>query len=423
MTPVVPPTSAADSVIYVPWASWYEDCEMALRFPDRFSVHLLSMRDAPGLNERATVRALAAPIGTRRLRELARGARSAVIAVDDISRPTPAAHVLPAVLEEMADISIERTTVLVALGAHRPMVREELEKKIGVDVMRRCDVQQHHPYENLVDMGRSSRGTPIRLNRRFCEADLRVGISGVMPHPYMGFSGGAKIVVPGLAGIETLQANHQPAVTGITGGLCDPEVEARREIEEIALSAGLAFTCNVVVNSRREIAGLFCGHPVESHRAAARFCREIYDTPVADAPYDIVCLNAYPKDTELLQAGNALNVFRSAAASERLTAEGRALLKPQGTVVVTTSCATGRGYHSLHGPGGRLYRQPVAKPFLDGREIVVFSPNLSQRDFEVSFAKEYRFFDSWPVLADYLAAKHRGPAKVGVFPLAPVQIL
>jgi hypothetical protein len=71
----------------------------------------------------------------------------------------------------------------------------------------------------------------------------------------------------------------------------------------------------------------------------------------------------------------------------------------------------------------RLYRAPQLKPFLEGREIVVFSPNLSQHDFEVSFAKDYRFFDSWPGVADYLERKHPAPASVGVFPLAPIQIL
>ena len=128
------------------------------------------------------------------------------------------------------------------------MVRAELERKLGAAILRTFDVEQHHPYENLVDLGRSSRGTPIRLNRTFCDADLKMVVGGVMPHPYMGFGGGAKLVVPGLAGIETLQANHQPAVTGISGGLAQADVEARRDVEEIALNAGLAFSVNAVTN-------------------------------------------------------------------------------------------------------------------------------------------------------------------------------
>jgi nickel-dependent lactate racemase len=405
---------SGQTVAEVPWGCWYGDTVLPLEFPSGWRLDVLEMRDARGLSQEGIRTAVHGTIGSPRLRDLARSATSAAIAVDDISRPTPAAPILAAVLDELAGIGDDRITVLIALGAHRPMVREELERKLGADVMRRCDVQQHHPYENLVDLGRSSRGTPVRLNRTFCHADLRIGISSVVPHPYMGFGGGAKIVVPGLAGIDTLQANHQPAVTGITGGLCDPEVEARRDIEEIALSAGLAFSCNAVMNSRREIAGLFCGHPVASHRAAAQFCGQVYATKVPDTLFDVLCLNSYPKDTELLQAGNALNVFRSAK---------RQLVTAEGTVVITTCCPTGRGYHSLHGQHMRLYRAPGLKPFLEGREIAVFSPNLSRRDFEVSFAKDYRFFETWPALVAYLERKHGPTASVGVFPSAPIQVL
>ena len=221
-------------------------------------------------------------------------------------------------------------------------------------------------------------------------------------------------MVPGLAGIDTLQANHQPAVTGISGGLANPDVDARRDVEEIALKAGLDFSCNVVVNSRREIAGLFCGHPVSAHRAAARFATDIYATAAPGAPYDVVCLNAYPKDGELLQVGNALNCYRTSSAP---------LLKRDGTLVITACCQLGRGYHSLHGPGMRLHRAPTAKPYLDGREVVFFSPHLNERDFRVSFAPEYRLFTSWEALGAYLDAKHHDPVSIGVFPTAPLQIL
>jgi nickel-dependent lactate racemase len=281
-------------------------------------------------------------------------------------------------------------------------------------VLDAFDVEQHHPYENLAHFGTSTRGTPIWLNRTFCDAEVKVSVGSVMPHPYMGFSGGAKIIVPGLAGIETLQANHQPAVTGISGGLNDPDVDARREVEEIALKAGLAFSCNAVVNERREIAGLFCGHPVSAHRAAARFARSVYATTAPGAPYDVVCLNAYPKDGELLQVGNAFSCFRSAK---------RPLVKAGGTVIVTASCHHGRGHHSLHGRSMRLYKAPSPKSYLGGREVLFFSPNLNERDVTVSFSDDCRFFRSWSALAAYLESKHRPPATVGVFPTSPLQIV
>jgi lactate racemase len=400
--------------VSVPWGCWSVETAQELPFPEHFSVRVNSMRDAPACSASALREAFHAPIEAKPLRALAADARTAVIAVDDITRPTPTATLLPFILSELGAIPPENIRILMALGAHRPMVRAELEQKLGASILDDFDVEQHHPYENLVDLGRSSRGTPIRLNRSFCNADLKIGLGGVMPHPYMGFGGGAKLVVPGLAGIDTLQANHQPAVTGISGGLGDPDVDARRDVEEIAQKAGLAFSCNIVINSRREIAGLFCGHAVSAHRAASNFAKAVYATGTPGAPYDVVCLNSYPKDGELLQVGNAFSCYRTSKTP---------ILKPGGTLVVTASCHLGRGYHSLHGPGMRLHKTPAPKPYLDGREVLFFSPHLNDNDFRVSFAPEYRLFRSWESLSAYLSLKHPYPSSVGIFPTAPLQLL
>ena len=399
----------------VPWGCWSAESDLTLTFPANFSVRINAIQDAPACTPAALEGALNSPIGAKRLRDLAAGARTAVIAVEDITRPTPLSAILSLMLAELeTTIGADNIRILVALGAHRPMVRGELEQKIGAAVLDRFDVEQHHPYENLMYFGQSSRGTPIWLNQTLCAADLKLGLGSVMPHPYMGFGGGAKLIVPGLAGIDTLQANHQPAVTGISGGLGNPDVDARREVEEIAVGAGLAFVCNAVINSRREIAGLFAGDVVAAHRAATRFARATYTTECVGAPYDVVVLNAYPKDGELLQVGNAFNCYRTCS---------RQLLKEGGTLVVTASCHFGRGHHSLHGRGMRLYAPPAAKRYLDGREVLFFSPNINERDARVSFAPEYQFFRAWDELTSYLAAKHRRPASVAVFPTAPLQIL
>ena len=410
----IAPLSLVGKAVTVPWGCWDPDTTLELSFPQRFTVQVNGMRDGRRLSAPALANAVRQPLDSRPLRELAAATRTVAIAVDDITRPTPIAEVLPILLSELEGIAPQNIKILVALGAHRPMVRAELERKLGAAIVDEFDIEQHHPYENLVDLGRSSRGTPIRLNRSFCEADVKIALGGVMPHPYMGFGGGAKLVVPGLAGIETLQANHQPAVTGISGGLANPDVDARRDVEEIALKAGLDFSCNVVVNSRREVAGLVSGHPVSAHRAAARLATDLYATTAPGAPYDVVCLNAYPKDGELLQVGNALNCYRTSR---------QPLLKRDGTLVITACCQLGRGYHSLHGPGMRLHRTPAVKPFLEGREVVVFSPHLNDRDFRVSFAAEYRLFTTWQSLSAHLQAKHPGAVSVGVFPTAPLQIL
>ena len=119
-----------------------------LPLPPRFTVELNGMRDGPRLSAPALANAVHQPIESRPLRELAAATRTAAIAVDDITRPTPIAEVLPIVLSELEGIAPENIKILVALGAHRPMVRTELERKLGAAIVDEFDIEQHHPYEN-----------------------------------------------------------------------------------------------------------------------------------------------------------------------------------------------------------------------------------------------------------------------------------
>jgi nickel-dependent lactate racemase len=264
-------------------------------------------------------------------------------------------------------------------------------------------------------MGRSGRGIPISVNRTFAESDLKIAVGSVVPHPYAGFGGGAKIVLPGVSGIDTLEANHRPAVTGVHGGLNDVETNtARHEMEEIALRVGLEAIVNVVTDDRRRTVGVFAGHPVAAHRAAVALARTVYATPAPAPGADAVVLNAYPKDTELLQVGNCFNVLRSAPGMP---------VRPGGVVVVTAACSTGRGTHALHGPGGRLYRKPVERAYLDGRPVVVHLPALNEHDARVSFWDGYPFERTWSGVTRRLAALGGGGGRAVVFPCAPLQIL
>jgi len=219
------------------------------------------MRDAPDIGQGSINKALFSPIGSESLFAIAKGKKKAVIAVDDISRPTPAYRILPIVINELkrAGIKEKNIRIIMSLGAHRPMLREDLIKKLGEDLWNSVEIHNHHPFENLVNLGISSRGTPIHINKLFMDADIKIGVGCIVPHNYAGFGGGGKIVLPGISGIDTLEANHQPAVQGLKGelGLVDGN-EVRYDIEEIAQKVGLDFIINVVVNSQRGIAGGIC---------------------------------------------------------------------------------------------------------------------------------------------------------------------
>jgi nickel-dependent lactate racemase len=356
-------------------------------------------------------------MGTPALSELARGRSDAVVVVEDLTRPARLSEILPPVLEEIhrGGVPTGKVRILVGCGAHAPLDRPALARKLGRRLLGRYEVVNHHPYENLVEMGRSRRGIPIHINRTFAEADLKLAVGSVVPHPYAGFGGGAKIVLPGVSGIETLEANHRPAVTGLRGGFAEVEGNtARQEMEEIALRVGLEAIVNVVTDERRRTVAVCAGHPVEAHRAAVREARRVYATPAPEAPADVVVLNAYPKDTELLQVGNVFNLLRAAP---------RSPVRPGGMVVVTAACSLGRGHHSLHGPGMRLYREPVERDYLEGRPVVFHSPNLNERDARVSFWRGYPFERRWEGVLRRLRDLCAERVRIAVFPAAPLQIL
>lgn len=401
----------------IPWGAWFGDARRRLALPEGYEVEVCTPRGASPLDAEGLERSLSLPVGAPPLRQLARGRRNAAVAVEDMSRPARLRETLPHLLRELhrGGIPEERVRIIVGSGGHAPMDRPALVKKLGRRILSRYEVINHHPYENLVDLGRSARGIPIHINKTFVESDLKVAMGSVVPHPYAGFGGGAKIVLPGVAGIETLEANHRPAVTGVRGGWNDVERNtARQEMEEIALRVGLEFIANVVTDDRRRTVGLFAGHPIEAHRAAVDMARGVYATPRPGAPVDAAVLNAYPKDTELLQVGNAFNVLRFAPPNP---------VRPLGAVVVTAACPLGRGHHSLHGPGMRIYRDPVRRDYLEDRPVIFHSPNLNAHDARVSFWEGYPFERTWGGVLQRLQDVCGERARVAVFPCAPLQLL
>lgn len=398
----------------IPWGAWHEERELELSLPPGWSVFLAAITGAP--EGPGLAAALDEPIESPHIEEMCRGRASAAIAVEDITRPAPAGPALDAILDRLSagGISADRVAVIIAVGGHAPLRLAELRAKLGERVLDTCDVSNHHPYEDLVDLGKSRSGIPVRINRIFREREVRLAVGSVVPHPYAGFGGGGKIVLPGLAGIETLEMNHRPAVTGLSGaGLGKIEGnQARAEMEEIALGAGLQAVLNIVPDARRRPLGHYFGHPVAAHRAAVALARKAYRTP-APVNADAVLLNAYPKDGELLQVGNAFNAYR---------AGDRPLVREGGTVIVAAACPEGRGHHSLHGPGMRLYRDPVERPYLAGRQLIIFAPALSTFDVRKSFWGGYPHARRWEDVLRILQERHPGGGTMAVFPTAPLAL-
>jgi lactate racemase len=395
------------------WCAWHGDSLLAIDFPGHYAVSVHPPRDGADIGDEGIRHAFAAPIASAPLAALARGRRSAVVAVDDIARPTPAARLIPAILDELRAGGLPDAGIrfVMALGCHRAMTRAEMARKLGEGVVRTYEVLNHTPYERLVRVGETSRGTPVDVNGVFAEADLRIGVGQISPHGGPGWSGGGKVVIPGVAGIETITTNHKPGRLA-RGLLRIDGNEWRADLEEAARMAGLDFVVNAVVNSSRGLAGLFTGDPVAAHRAGVSRAREVMATHLPAGPVDVGVFNQYPKDTEFMHLGHALHVLNSAP---------RPIIRPGGTLFILSASSDGFGFHTLEAPGmrhGPTGPAPVFAPY----RVIVMCPTINRAQLPPSLPAETRLVSDWPGVLAALAADHPQGGQVAVFPCGAIQI-
>jgi len=289
----------------------------------------------------ALLAAVRAPIEAPPLRELtARGGRVA-ISVCDITRAQPRREMLDALFAEMPAVRERDITILVATGTHRSNTPSELEAMVGADIVRRYRVINHDSRDPsaLVHVGDTTTGVPVYLNRLWLDADLRITTGFVEPHFFAGFSGGPKMVAPGLAGLRTTLAlhdarriGHPMAAWGITEG--NP---IHDDVREIARTTGVHFSLDVTLNRAQQITAVFAGELFAEHRAACAAARRDAMREV-ESPFDVVLTTnaGYPLDQNLYQAVKGM----SAAAQ---------VVKPGGTIVCAAECRDGLPAHGSYG--------------------------------------------------------------------------
>ncbi len=405
--------------IKIPWGAWYGPKEeYTLEFPDSWDVQEFPMRDAPDITNPITIaNTIQHPIGTLPLQTLAAGKSNAVIVVEDISRSTKCGPICEAVLSELnkAGIPDASITLIGAVGAHRPMTRQDYIKKVGQDVVDRVNIENHHPYENLMQLGESKKGTPIHVNKTYCNAALKIAISTVVPHPLAGFGGGAKIILPGISGIETLAANHQAGMRGLGIGL-GFITDLRKDIEDVCSRVGLDFSINVVATANRGIAGIHAGHFIEAHRKAVEQALQVYHTDIPKLlpkdKFNVGLFNGYPEDTEFSQVVyKGINVY-----------SGSQSIFQRKTAVVFMSAGTeGRGYHSLlWETGSKLYENAgniiLFKALMSNRPFGVFCPNVTRIDLLHFYPEATIFSRNFGDLLHAISEQVGPNPKAAVFP-------
>ena len=266
--------------------------------------------------------ALQAPIGTPPLSELARGRDSACVVIPDVTRPMPNRLTLPPVLQELEAAGLARDSVLIliATGLHRSNSEAEVVEMIGSEIAESYRVESHvaSDPEGHVRLGVTSTGVPVLVDRRCVQADLKILTGLVEPHLMAGFSGGRKLVCPGLCAEETIREFHSarllehPASRNLRlkGNL------THRTSTEAARMVGTDFTLNVVLNSRRELVAAFAGDLEGAFDAAVRTARAVTTVPI-EAPADIVIVTGggYPLDATWYQTIKGLTAALPAVRS------------------------------------------------------------------------------------------------------------
>ena len=307
--------------------------------PDGWRVTVLEARFAGAVEsaEAAVAEALAHPIGSPPLVELARGKSSAAISVCDITRPAPNRIVLPHVTGalERAGVPKERIRILIATGLHRTATPAELDEIVGRETLARYQVDSHNARieESHSHLGRTAGGTEVLIDRRFIEADLHLTLGFVEPHLMLGFSGGRKLIAPGLAAEKTIKRLHSPLFMrdprAVEGSF--PDNPLHRELLEIARMARHDFVVDVALTRTRQIAQVFAGNPVAAHAAGVEFVRQSTLAPVEE-PVDAVITTSggYPLDLTYYQAIKGVT-----AASH--------ILEPGGKMLLIAACGEGIG--------------------------------------------------------------------------------
>ena len=291
----------------------YSKTYLEFTLPAGMRATVVESRPVPPLSdpEAAVAEALARPIGSPPLRELARPGDRVCIVFTDITRASPDHILVPALLRELeaAGVRDEDITLLCGIGMHRPSTPEEKVAKLGAEVVARYRIIDNEPRnpQALVDLGVTPGGVPVQVHRAAVEADLLVATGIVEPHQYAGYSGGRKTVAVGAAGEALIAHTHGPAFVDHPGTRLgriegNPFHEA---VTEAARRAGLRFILNAVMDDEHRILKVAAGDPEAAFVELVAFARTVYEVPIPHQ-YDVAIGGVgYPKDTNLYQASRA----------------------------------------------------------------------------------------------------------------------
>ena len=330
----------------------YGSTQLTITLPQDTTV--LHSQHTPGLFDEhaAFMNALRRPIDKKPLTELVSSSDRVAIVISDITRPTPNERIVPWLLEELACVPRAQIVIINGTGSHRANTREELIQMLGAEIVETVEIVNHDAFdpETLTYQGETSSGVPVWVNRRYLEADFRIVTGFIEPHFFAGFSGGAKGIIPGLAGLSTIQALHSAPLIGDPHAtwavLADNPVH--QGIREAVALCPPEFMVNVTLDQQRRITGVFAGDYVQAHYVGCDMVLQ-QATRAVDKPFDIVITsnNGYPLDQNLYQSVKGM----TAAAQ---------IVRPGGAIVMLAECRDGLPDHGSYKSILQMRETPLA---------------------------------------------------------------
>ena len=282
--------------------------------------------------QQVVLKSIRNPIGCPPLTEYAKGKKKILIVTDDNTRLTPLRKILPHVIDELKGAGVKEGAIkiLIASGTHRPMTESELKDKFGLAILSRFKIYNHNWSDKsvLTKIDSTIYEKKICVNRLAEESDFIIGIGSIVPHATTGFSGGGKIILPGICGADTTEDMHWKAlefeINDILGVYDNP---MRKMVDAVAKKVGLKFIVNVITDDTNRLVDVVAGDPVKAHRRGVEISRKVFGIRIPH-PADIVVADARPMDIDLRQA------IKAVCASDLV-------VKQRGVIILFARCPEG----------------------------------------------------------------------------------
>ena len=383
-----------------------------LPLPTGWDARVYPMQDRPALSDEQVARALAEPVAAEPISRAAKGATSAAILVDDFRRPTPAEQLCHLVIDELtaAGVPAAGITIFLGNGAHRPMNKQEVARRLGGAMDRVGRVISHDAYSpDVTYVGMTSSGNPVLVNAAAAAADFSVTIGMVYPHRLTSWAGGAKMVLPGISHVSSIHYHHSRIGGGEWAG-APGKSRSRRDIEEAGRLFGLNVSLCAVINSEGRMCGLAVGEPTKAHAKAVALARRVGATPIDPGPFDLAIVNAYPLD------GDATQYTKAQAPALELNCP----------MLIINDFADPSTYHGLYDGPLDQYRKRPLPPLPEQTEALLMNAGVFMYcpQYGSGFVPPDRtwYCDSdWGRLMEAMVRRFVTP-RVAVFPTAPLQL-